>query len=690
MEEMSGRTVCQFCYSGCGVLFHRSADGKITVKGDPEHPANRGQLCAKGYAIPEMLQGKNRLRYPLQKKKNGFERISWDEALKIAADKLGEIRSTFGPLSLARCAGAPVSYHARDGFRQFMGEFGSPNFASPASLCMMPRMTAFHAVLGQTRAEPDFERTRFVIFWGGNPLASERYSAFASFNGMRQIIPRLKKQGARIIAIDPFRSETVRQADDWVKINQGSDSALGLAMIHVIIKEGLYDKAFVSEYTHGFKELVEHVQACSPKWAAGITGLSEKAIEDLAREYATTKPAAICDGNGLDMYTNGVDAVRTLAILIGLTGNLDVPGGNVFLPFAAQSALPTKAAPKEKRVWYKTFPLFVEVPMIGIKEAILRDEENRPRAMIVHHTNPVLIHANEKRTREALKKLDFLMVNEVVPTATSEMADLVLPMAGVIESYSYLAYSSAEGGYLALSRPMANPPGEARTVFEVEYELAERMGLHRDFPFHDNLSWLKFMIKPTGVTFERLQEKQIVYATPPVKYRKHVDKGFNTPSGKVDFYSKLFDAHGYPPFPTYEEPAGERLGPHNTTEKGFPLIGSSRRSGQFIHTRFKYVETLSRTYPEPLVRIHPQDAAQRGITDGDEVEVASSQGKIRIKAKVEDLRQPGHVMVDFGWGNPTDGKASINTLVSDAYFNPVSGATPNRLFPCEVKKLEKA
>ena len=162
------------------------------------------------------------------------------------------------------------------------------------------------------------------------------------------------------------------------------------------------------------------------------------------------------------------------------------------------------------------------------------------------------------------------------------------------------------------------------------------MGLHQDYPFHDTLSWLKFMIKPTGVTFERLEEEQIVYATPPVKYRKHVDTGFNTPSGKVDFYCQLFKAHGYRPFPVYAEPAGEALGPHNTTDKGFSLIGSSRRSGQFIHTRFKYVETLSRMYPEPLVRIHPQDAAQRGIRDGDEVEVASAQGKIRIKAKVED------------------------------------------------------
>ena len=146
-KETTIRTICQYCYTGCGLLIHRSADGEISVKGDPDHPANRGQLCPKPFGIPEMLKGKNRLKHPLKKSKNGFEKITWEEALGIAADRLGEIHSKYGPLSLARVAGAPVSYHARDGFRQFTGAFGSPNFASPASLCMMPRMTAFNAVL---------------------------------------------------------------------------------------------------------------------------------------------------------------------------------------------------------------------------------------------------------------------------------------------------------------------------------------------------------------------------------------------------------------------------------------------------------------------------------------------------------------------------------------------------------------
>ncbi|MFH1491373.1 MAG: molybdopterin-dependent oxidoreductase [Pseudomonadota bacterium] len=477
-----------------------------------------------------------------------------------------------------------------------------------------------------------------------------------------------------------------KKADQWVKIHQGSDAALGLAMIHVIIKEGLYDQTFVKNYTRGFEELVKHVEPLGPEWASGITGLSEKAIEDLAREYATVKPAAICDGNGLDMYTNGVDAVRTLGILMGLTGNLDVPGGNVFLPFVAQPMLPTKPAPREERVWYQTFPLFPEVPMIGIKESILREEDNRPRAMIIHHSNPVLIHGNEKRTREAIQKLDFVMVSEIFPTATSELADLILPMAAVTESSSYLAYSSAEGGYLALSRPLADPPGEARPVFDVEYELAEKMGLHQNYPFKDTMDWLRFMIGPSGITLERLQEEQIVYGTPPVQYRKHESRGFKTGSGKVDFYCGLFESKGYNPLPAYAEPAGEVLGPHNTTDRGFSLIGSTRRPGQFIHTRFKLVEILNRKYPEPLVRIHAKDAAERGILDGDVVEVTSAQGEVRIKAKISDEVSPGQVLVDFGWGNPLDGKASVNSLTSDASFNPVSGATPNRLFPCEVKK----
>jgi anaerobic selenocysteine-containing dehydrogenase len=686
MKARTCRTICQFCHANCGVIIHRDGNGGISVEGDSGHPMNRGRLCVKGSAIPEFVLSRDRLKYPLRKTPTGFKKISWDEALKFAAEKLGEIRSKFGPLSLVRCGGAPVSYQARDGFLQFMGEFGSPNMTGAANLCMVPRMTAFRSVMGHIRPEPDYDNTKLILFWGVNPLATERFGAYSAYSGMRQIIPRLKQRGTRIISIDPFCTGTVRQADEWIQLRPGSDLALGLAMIHVIISEELYDREFVEGYASGFEKLKEHVRSCSPEWAESHTGIPAKSTEDLARAYATTKPAAIYEGNGLDMYTNGVDAVRTVAILMALTGNLDVPGGNVFMPFVQQSVLPTKALPVEKRLWHAKFPIFGEVPFPAVKEAILRNDDTRPRAMIVHHSNPVLVQANERRTRRALEKLDFVMVSEIIPTATSEMADLILPIASDFETFGYRAYSSVEGGFLALARPITPPIGEARCVFEVEYELAQRMGFHFDYPFHDAVSWIQFMIKPSGITLEYLDERQIVYATPPLQYRKYIRSGFKTTSGKVEMYSGRFEANGYSPIPSYTEPAGEPLMQRATSREGFHLLGTSRRPSSFVHTKLKNLKALSMLCSEPFAWIHPLDACERDITEGEEVEVTSPQGKITLRAKLTKDTKPGFIWVDFGWGNPTDGKANINVLTDDAPFDSVSGGTPNRLFPCEVKK----
>lgn len=685
MMEQTFRTICQLCHTNCGLIVHRHKSGKISIEGDPEHPMNRGRCCSKVLANAEILHARDRLRYPLWKSTNGFKRISWDEALSIAAEKLSEIRSAHGPLSLARCAGAPVSYQCRDGFLQFMGEFGSPNLTSVANICMAPRMTAFKAVTGEIRAEPDYDNTRLVLFWGSNPLVAERFSSYAAYNGLKQILPRLKRRGVRIVCIDPFETPTAKQADAWVRINPGTDTALGLAMIHVIIEEGLHDEQFVTRYAEGFTELAEHVRTCDPHWAEGITGIPAETIQELARTYASTKPAAIYEGNGLDMYTNGVDAVRTIASLVSLTGNLDAPGGNVFMPFPHPPLLPTEQPDKEERVWYETFPLFPQVPFTAIKEALIRKEDNRPRAMIVHHGNPVLTQANEKRTREALRNLDFLIACDIFPTATTEIAHLILPLTSDFESYGYRAYSSIEGGFLALGRRIVEPIGEARSVFEVEYDLATRTNFHRGYPFYDDRSWIDFMIRPTGATFDRLEAEQIVYVTPKIEYRKYLNSGFNTPSGKVEFYSRRFEKMGAGPLPAYSDPAGEPLNTETLAAKGFRLLGTSRRPTQFVHTKFKNLAKIAKSYPEPLIYMHPEDASVRGICGGDTVDVTSPQGRITLRTRLTKGTKPGFVWIDFGWGNPTDGMANINLLANDTYFDPVSGGTPNRLFPCEVK-----
>jgi anaerobic selenocysteine-containing dehydrogenase len=679
------RTICQLCHTNCGLVVRRNVNGDISIKGDHDHPMNRGQCCRKAAANAEIIHSSERLKHPLWKSSSGFKRVSWDEALTIAAEKLGETRSKFGPLSLALCTGAPVSYRARDGFLQFMGEFGSPNHTGIANLCMVPRMIAFKAVTGCVRAEPDYDRTKLVLFWGSNPLGAERFSSYAAHNGLKTILSRLKQREVRTICIDPFRTQTVEATDEWVRVNPGSDTALGLAMIHVIIEEELYDKEFVIAHTFGCKELTQHVKGCHPAWAENLTGIPAGAIGELARSYATARPAIIYEGNGLDMYTNGVDAVRTIAILIALTGNLDTPGGNVFMPTSHASPLPTRPLVKERRVGHDQFPLLPQVPFSAMKEAILHEEDNRPRAMIVHHGNPVLVQANETRTRQALEKLDFLIAIDIFPTATTEMADLILPDASYFESYGYRAYTSAEGSFLALGRPIVGPVGEARSVFEIEYELARKMGLHQNYPFQDDRSWIDYMIRPNGVTFQRLEAEQIVYTSKEVEYHKYINKAFETPSGKVEFYSQGFLKVGADPMPVYAEPAGEPLTKEAASGKSFSLLGTSRKPTQFVHTKFRNLAVISKSYPEPLVYIHPQDASKRDIHQGDDVDVTSPRGKITLKAKISKDTECGLVTIDFGWGNPSDGKANINVLTNDQHFDPVSGGTPNRLFSCEVK-----
>jgi anaerobic selenocysteine-containing dehydrogenase len=686
MSDQSVRTICQFCHTNCGLVVRKNPAGRLLIHGDPEHPMNRGRCCPKVQANAEIVQAGDRLRHPLRKTSAGFERISWDEALDIVADRIGGIVAKHGPLSLARCTGAPVSYHARDGFLQLMGEIGSPNLTGIGNLCMAPRMTAYRAVTGGARTEPDYDGTNLVLFWGANPVGVERFASYAAHDGLMRILPRLKERGVKTICIDPYFSDTAREADEWICINPGTDAALGLAMIHVLLKEALYDTEFVAQYSTGVKELAGHVRTYTPAWAAELTGIPAEVIKSLARRYATAGPAVIYEGNGLDMYANGVDAVRTIAILVCLAGNLDVPGGNVFMPFPHPAPLPTKALPITQRIGFDRFPLMPQVPFSAVKEAILAGEDNRPRAMIVHHGNPVLVQANQRRTQSAFEKLDFLVVADIFPTATTQLADVILPMASAFECYGYRAYSSVAGGFFALARPVVKPVGEARPVFDVEYALAQKMGLDRDYPFQDDRSWVDYMVRAHGVSVRRMEREQIVFALPGVRYRKYREKPLGTPSGKVEFFSGWFATNGARPMPVYEEPAGESLPQDVLVGKGFTLLGTSRRPSQFVHTKFKNLAAIFKTYPEPLAYMHPEDASVRGVFDGDMAVVASPQGSITVRARCSNQTKSGMVWIDFGWGNPSDGRANINLLTNDGCFDAVSGGTPNRLFPCEVRR----
>jgi anaerobic selenocysteine-containing dehydrogenase len=495
---------------------------------------------------------------------------------------------------------------------------------------------------------------------------------------------RAKKRGTTVVVIDPIRSETASLADLWIRPSIATDSALGLAMLHTIVQEELYDKEFVNQWVVGFEEIKKHVEAMPPERAEEITSVSADQIKELARLYAKTRGALIHEGNGLDMHTNGVDMVRVICLLMALTGNIDKPGGNVFFSIVPQRLLPTI---KTGRKWMgsEEFPLFPQSSFPAIKELLVSHAKDCPKAMIAHHSNPVLVQANQERTKKALQNLEFLMVFDIFPTATTEIADLILPSATDFERVDYRAYSSSRGGYLALRDKLVEPAGDSRSVFEVEYELAKRMGMEQGYPFRNSEEWINFVLEPSHVTLEDLRKNQIVYASPPVVYEKYKTEGLPTPSRKVECYSERFKGFNYGPLPCFEYPKES----HKTNpewSKEYPLLATTRRPAEFVHTRFRNLQPMDKLYPGPLVFIHPIDADDRRIRENDVVEMKSPRGMIHVEAKITEDVGPGLVAVDFGWGNPSDRKPNLNALTLDEVWDPISGGYPNRLFLCEIRR----
>ncbi|MFC1917060.1 molybdopterin-dependent oxidoreductase [Chloroflexota bacterium] len=680
-------TICSFCHTNCGIIARVSNGELLGIKANPDHPANNGDLCPKAMAAREVIYAPDRLKHPLRRTGSGFKKISWDEALDTIATRLLEIKEKYGAETVFRGSGAPVTETARDAFVQFLSNYGSPNRTGSSHLCHAPRTTAFNSLYGGM-TQPDYRNTKLIIVWGNNPTDSHRYgegkAGDAVYGRFTRLMPEAQKRGVKIFVIDPRRTELAATADKWLAVSPGRDDALALAMINTIIKKGLYDREFVSRWTIGFEQLAEHVERFTPEWAEGITGLPAEDIREVAETYATTKPAIIRDGNFIDQYPNAVQTTRAIGTLIAITGNLDVEGGNAFFPYPKLTPLDL-SAPRVKKLGDAKYPFFPVVPFPQFEDAVLTGEPYTPRALLVYHANPALINADAKRVRKVLEKLEFMVVSDIFMSATAELADIVLPDSSDFERYGYRSYTSYEGGFIALRDKVIEPVAETRNIFEVEYELAKRMGLADNYPWKNQEEWLNYRLKGVGLTLADLQKQPVQYVTPPLEYRKYQKDGFSTPSGKVEIYSENLNNNQCAPLPEYLELDESFRSQPGLAEK-YPLIGTTRKPGIYVHTRFRNIPSLRKVEPEPLLRIHPEDAKARGINSGDIITTTSPQGMINVKAKISDESSPGVVIIDFGWGNPWDKEANVNTLASDKERDPVSCSTPNQRFHCQVSK----
>ena len=673
MEDIV-RSVCQSCHCECGVLVHLS-NGKVTkIEGDPETPMNRGFTCVKGRAQPQAVYHPDRLMYPMRRAgergSGKWERISWDTALLEIAEKLTENKGKYGPESFAAIHGTgprPSLYSTA----LLAYALNSPNVISvDLHICFLPGLTAEHWTYGASvmvETGPDYLNSDCIISFAGNPLASHPPRGI-------EILEAQRKRNAKLIVIDPHRTELAAKADLWLQIRPGTDVAMAMGMIKTIIEEDLYSKDFVKEWCHGFEQLKERVKEFPLEKVAEITWVPAEKIREAARIYATTKPAVLHKRVGVEHNINSTQTVRAFAIMIALTGNLDVPGGNllpVSIPgyighgdlLGEDKAFRPDPEIEKKRIGAKEYPLisgteaiipFVPAPLAH--EAV-RDGKPYPiKAMFCGGGNPVLNMQNVKSLWAALKdNLDLHVVADFFMTPTAEIADYVLPAAHWLERDDTcdLMYMN----HIAARQKVIEPLGECWHDMKMSIELSKRIPwANRKFlPWNDVDEFNEALVKGAGFTFKELKGKSFVPRMEPLKYKKYEEKGFGTPTGKVELYSTAFERHGYDPLPFYQEPPESPLSTPDLL-KEYPLVlHTGGRHIEFFHSEGRQIPALRERVPDPLVEIHPDTATDAGIEDGDWVRIETPQVKgehVRFKAKVTENVHPKMVHARHGWWFP--------------------------------------
>jgi len=678
------KTDCILCVWGCGINAYVEDGRLVRVEGMAEHPLNQGVLCPRGKHLVDYVYSPDRLKYPMRKTDGGWERISWGEALDTIAQKLWQIRDKYGAHALAIfCGSIGVENNELAAFaRRFRGAYGTPNFLSVESNCYRSRILAHQLTFGTFLLEEP-ERARCVILWGHDPDNSKLPLAVK--------LEQALDKGLELIVINPKRTPLAKRGT-YIPIRPGTDCALALGMLNVIISEDRYDKEFVDKHTVGFDKLAEHVKQYPPERVEGITGVAADEIKGLARIFASAESASIVQGIcSLDQQINGLQTNRALAILQVVTGNVDVPGGWVNVPFPRLGSLhikvdeaPLGAAehPLFYRLWGRQSPYG---QTMYLADAILDEKPYPIKALIVTGGNPALTLPDSGRIKKALDKLELLVVIDLFMTKTAEMADIVLPACSFMERSGIgYVYSVTSGlPYILLRQRVIEPLGECWPDWKFWCELGRRMGYGDLFPWQTDDEVVEYWLKPSGLTIKQLTEENPAGVFYAVKKYDMAQKGeFRTPSKKIEIYSQTLAEHGYDPLPNHIEPSQSPISQPELAGK-YPLIlTTGARILEYTHTQFRNVLALHQAAPEPIAEVHPDTAKKYGVTDGDTIAIETRKGQIRIKARTTADLLPRVVSIPHGWA-----EANANLLTELEPRDPVTGYAELKALLCRIRKL---
>ncbi len=661
----SSRTVNGTCHhdcpDSCGWTVTVEGEGAeqvaVKMRGNPDHPYSYGELCPKVNRFLDRVYSPDRVLHPLRRtgpKGSGeFEQITWEEALTDIADRLNAIIAEHGGEAIIPFSDAGnQSILATQGIsNRFFHHIGASHLLR--NICG-PTVGAGVSMTNGTGlgADPmDIEHSKLIVLWGTNTRLTNRH--------LWPVIERARANGARLVVIDPIRTITADEADQFVQPLPGTDIAMMLAMMHVIVRDGLTDAVWVAEHTLGFDELAAHVAGCTPEWAAAECGVPAGVIEALAGEYATTRPAAIRTLIGAEHHENGAMFYRTLACLPALVGAWRDRGGGLFRSVGSwqERHIDDDRLSRPDLLAGRT-PRTLNMSRLG---EILLDEAPPVRAMIVWNCNPLVIVPNAERAREGMARDDlFTVVHEQFLTDTAKYADIVLPATTHIEASDI---TTAWGHlWMGWNEAAIEPVGESVSNPELFRRVARAMGLTEPSLFDDDLTILRECLP--GIDVDALRRDGWMRVPFPDDGLPWANGGFPTPSGKVEFVSERLARQGQPSLPTFVPP---NEGPRGPGAARFPLqLMTPKHHSRFLNSGYSHLPKHGAAEGAPFVELDATDAATRGLADGDCARVFNDRASLELPVKISGRLRPGLAAIPWGWWRHQhpDGKVA-NSLTND-------------------------